>query len=874
MPINPTAIAAVQAKLKPAAAMILQVDWSDSITKYYADRVYNEQPPFHRLSLAPVEARLMGANSNIENCTFDLNPDLRTEQIPFEFDDLDKAITGLFQTHGSGVRCEIWFYYPNNDDPTLDILASMWFGTLKAPNIFGWKTLSTVATNGYRAREFTIPSSMRPRECRTKMFGGRAASAEVVRTLVCPYDRGVGGTVGLLNGAVPFIDCPKLALADCTTRFGHSRFFGGYNTDASATVTDARSGYIAVSKGNSSALKTPIRVVAGTKHLRGLQLLLWKREINANDPDRGFFAAVLEVSDGAVGGIRNIKVNEKLIEQIHLSVRNGERGQQAVANYNPGGTISNFSGVAHFNARYGWVNPLDITAATIHGECDVDGYREVKIFNSALPGNGLIGNYYSDTTWTTLLGTRIDHWIWFPSTVASPMEGLDASAFSVRWTGQIKPQYSETYTFEIEHDDGVKLWVNNTVVIDQLGTVGTHTGTIALTAETLYDIRIDFLQGPAPGVHPWYCMLRWSSASQVEQTVPHARLFHPGSPGSFVRQWTNDRVWWLLECYTSNRFGMAYPDSRFWTEDFKTASVWGLQEVQFQHTYPDGEVRTFSGRRTTFDAALEGRAAADQIEDICRSGALSVPFQYEGKHAIIPFRPFTAGELTAAPIFTDTGESRNIIWADGQPSIHLSKIPDEILTNEIILTFEEADNFDTERPITVDDPDQKLKAGRALGEDSLQAVPKRLAAFGIRHLQEAVRLGYRLLRFGEFDQGGTHNNLTAVFNSPLEQCLGLKRYQAIKIESALLDGHNYEAVQFTYFRLLRHRKIGNGLVEITAQAYNQTAYEAFETVTNSAPPPPGLWLGTDPDPIGTPGTLTASSLAYNASTGHLEVTLS
>jgi hypothetical protein len=871
MPIESGALTALQARTKPPAAFILQVDWSSVLTSYYADRAYHEIPPFSRIGWN-VEPRLMGQNSNIENVTFDLQPDLRTEQIPLTFDDLDKNITGKFQTYGSGVRCEIWFYFPA-DDPDDDILVSQWFGTLKAPNIFGWKNLQTVATNGFRSREFTLPSSLRPRECRTKAFGGRLPTLDAVRTNVCPYDLHLGGTTGIVDPATsqPFLDCPRRSLADCSARFGHSRFFGGYNTDASATVSNQQ-GYLAVSKGNQSALKQPIRVIAGTKYVRGMQLMLWRRELGAQDPNHNWVATVWEVGEGPIRGIRNIKVNELTIQQLHLDPRLGTRGQPPVSNYNAGGTISNFSGIAHYSARYGWVNALDYSPSNLASEAVVDGYREVAIYNPTAAGNGLLGTYYNDTTFSAQIAQRIDYQINFPSNQNPPLEGLNYHTWSCRWTGRIKPEYTETYTFTGQFDDKMKLIVNGVTLFD--GTVYTDsplTGSIALTANTEYTIQIDFVQGPGSAYNPWFCILQWSSVSQTLEVVPNDRLYHDGGSGS-VRQWTNDRIWWLLECHTSNRFGLAYPISRFWVDDFIDASNWGIQEVNFQHTHPDGEVETYSGRRTTFEASLEGRAAIEQIEDICRSGAISVPFQYEGKFTIAPFRAFTSGELSAAPIFTDTGETRNIIWQDGQPSIYLEKIPDEVLINEIILTFEEQDNFDTERPITIDDPDQKLKAGRQLGEDNLQTVPKRFAAFGIRQLQESVRLGRRLLKFGEFDEGGTHNNLKARFFAPLERCLNLKRYGPIEIVSQLLDGHESpEGDPFEYFRILNLKKVANGLVEIRCVAYNQTAYEAHETTTAPAPAPPSPTPPTTPGPGPNPCELTIGTVTYNSATGFIEV---
>jgi hypothetical protein len=268
-----------------------------------------------------------------------------------------------------------------------------------------------------------------------------------------------------------------------------------------------------------------------------------------------------------------------------------------------------------------------------------------------------------------------------------------------------------------------------------------------------------------------------------------------------------------------------------------------------------------------------------------------VPFQHEGKFTIRSFDAATDDQITNARVFTDTGSGMNIIWGDNQPAISLSQTPDDKIVNEVIVTFEEGSNFDVERPITIDDPTQKLKAGRVLGEDNLQSVPKRYAAFGIRAEQEAVRLAYRILRFGEFDEGGTQNNLRVTFTTPFEQTLGLKRYDIIVVRSTLLDGFEIGTGDWiedpVYFRVLRMKKISNGLVEIVAQAYNDTAYLDFEVIPDIGPPPtqvctisaqcpPGQICrnGRCIDPPGGGGCrLTISSLVYDDANQLLEMTI-
>lgn len=299
-----------------------------------------------------------------------------------------------------------------------------------------------------------------------------------------------------------------------------------------------------------------------------------------------------------------------------------------------------------------------------------------------------------------------------------------------------------------------------------------------------------------------------------------------------TRIWSDDRVWCLLEVYKNQKFGLGYAESKFAIADWITASTWGLQTVSHTVAFPDGESTTSHSRRTTFNAILEGRAVGEQVEDICRSGGLSIPYEHEGDFTITPFRLATAGELSAAKVFYDTGSSVNVCWIGGQPAIELSQIPDTKIVNEVEVRFEEASNRGTERPVTVDDPNQKLRAGRQMGPDYFLSVPKKYSAFGITTLAEALRFAYRMLKFGEFDSGGTDNNLKVTMTVPFEQVLNLQRYDIIKVVSDILDGHSIGSSGLTetpqYFRILSMKKVSGGRCQIIAQAYNHTAYTAFE----------------------------------------------
>ena len=93
--------------------------------------------------------------------------------------------------------------------------------------------------------------------------------------------------------------------------------------------------------------------------------------------------------------------------------------------------------------------------------------------------------------------------------------------FSVRWSGTITPQYSETYTFSTHTDDGVRLWVNGQQIIDNwVNGVLDNSGTLALQAGKPVRLRMEVFQGNGgKEAH-----LSWSSQSQNRSIVPTTAL--------------------------------------------------------------------------------------------------------------------------------------------------------------------------------------------------------------------------------------------------------------------------------------------------------------------------------------------------------------
>src|SRR5205814_1392086 len=146
-------------------------------------------------------------------------------------------------------------------------------------------------------------------------------------------------------------------------------------------------------------------------------------------------------------------------------------------------TIANAGAVKAFATKAGLVDSAVVTAAFL---------------NSSVV-NGLTGRYWSNqlkmTNGTPTL-VRIDPMIDFDWGEGSPAPSISTNSFTALWTGQVQPQFTETYTFYTTTDDGVRLWVNNQLIIDQWidQPPAEWSGAINLIAGRRYDIKMAYYE--------------------------------------------------------------------------------------------------------------------------------------------------------------------------------------------------------------------------------------------------------------------------------------------------------------------------------------------------------------------------------------------
>jgi hypothetical protein len=146
-------------------------------------------------------------------------------------------------------------------------------------------------------------------------------------------------------------------------------------------------------------------------------------------------------------------------------------------------------------------------------------------------GEGLTGVYYNGNEFDDSAERRIDPLISFPEW-RIPLPGLETGVhykikdtrYSIRFTGSIEPQFTEDYSFSVEVGGGVRLWINDKLLIDrwQDNYTTTHTSSpIALDAGKKYRIRLEYFNRDDRSSLYFF----WQSKSLPRELVPQSQLY-------------------------------------------------------------------------------------------------------------------------------------------------------------------------------------------------------------------------------------------------------------------------------------------------------------------------------------------------------------
>jgi len=153
-------------------------------------------------------------------------------------------------------------------------------------------------------------------------------------------------------------------------------------------------------------------------------------------------------------------------------------------------------------------------------------------------GNGLGGEYFNGAQTVTNANAVADYTVNGESVKyewgsAAPGPGISEDDFSARWTGYLEAQYTGDITLQIVSDDGVRMWIDDNLVLDKWSAYSNvlHEVPIAMENGKFYKIKIEYndLTGGAT------CVLYWKSRFEERDVIPQKYLYsseqEPNPPG-------------------------------------------------------------------------------------------------------------------------------------------------------------------------------------------------------------------------------------------------------------------------------------------------------------------------------------------------------
>ncbi len=212
--------------------------------------------------------------------------------------------------------------------------------------------------------------------------------------------------------------------------------------------------------------------------------------------------------------------------------------------YTLNGTIPTTNSLL-YTGPFAITTTLNLQAIAVKSGAVNSGVASASFVNTAALGSGigLLGQYWTNTSAlaftnisfnTAATLTRTDAVVNYNWSTNGPDPSIGQTNFIASWTGSVQPQYSETYTFTTVADDGVRLWVNGQLLIDDWNThssTTTNSGSISLNAQELYNIQMDYFQGGSNAV----AQLMWSSLSAAQNIIPQTQLYpYTNSPPAVV----------------------------------------------------------------------------------------------------------------------------------------------------------------------------------------------------------------------------------------------------------------------------------------------------------------------------------------------------
>jgi hypothetical protein len=153
-------------------------------------------------------------------------------------------------------------------------------------------------------------------------------------------------------------------------------------------------------------------------------------------------------------------------------------------------------------------------------------YRSISRHNNTVPlsKQGVKATFFSDLELSSKVLERVDPAINFSWVRQAPATGVSSEIFSIRWDGYIVPQSSGSYTITTGSDDGIRVWIDDQLIINDWEIQGyeENQSTIPLEKGKQHKLRVEYYEDGGEA----FARLFWNLPGQEKTPIPTEVLFH------------------------------------------------------------------------------------------------------------------------------------------------------------------------------------------------------------------------------------------------------------------------------------------------------------------------------------------------------------
>lgn len=360
---------------------IAKVEWpSPTGTKYYSvvpsDEVASVAPPLD----SPIELRIIPDSNPDWFLPVSMDATIGDEEVDLEMWDGDEGFSQLLVDHGEGVKTTLYYWFPQ-----VELLLPVWLGHLGLEEESTVESVKVKAAQGFRASDVNLPSRAHYDFCMA-VFGGLLLTQADIDENDCPYNFHLGGGIGNNNPdtGLPWTFCDRRDHQSCIDRGVDPKYHLSHLTMGSTLVNGQTHGpnLLSTSEGNETNLPDPVRVVLAPRRIYGMPVMVFRRDLNNNHPDQGWFAAMYEGPEGPqayVSGARfTVGGKTQNVVAMHYAYRLGTRGQTSA-----GSDLSShgYSGTGHLRYNFGYTTPEEIGPGDATADAFWGGLSNIRVYS-------------------------------------------------------------------------------------------------------------------------------------------------------------------------------------------------------------------------------------------------------------------------------------------------------------------------------------------------------------------------------------------------------------------------------------------------------------------------------------------------------------